>query len=99
MKAYRSTGKWLGLGVAACAACCAVPIAALFGIGGATAAVGAMFADVNLEMLLCLGLLGTFIAGIYFWMRSRRMRSVYESCSTACNTDASCCNPPTKSDS
>jgi membrane protein implicated in regulation of membrane protease activity len=101
MQTNRSSGKWLGFAVVSCAACCAVPIAAVLGLGGAAAAAGALLADINMEMVMCLGVLGLLMAvGIYLWVRARRQSSVDTTTySTACKTDASCCNPSPNSNS
>ncbi len=92
MQTVGASKKWLGLAVIACAACCAVPIAAVFGIGGATAMAGALFAGVDAETVLCLGMLGVvFVSVGYLWLRSRRKKDEAQACTTSCKPDASCC--------
>ena len=93
MQAVRVSKKWVGFAVLACAACCAVPIAVVFGIGSATAVTGALFAGVDAETVLCLGVLSGLLAGaVYLWLRSRKKKVDAQACSTSCKSDASCCN-------
>jgi membrane protein implicated in regulation of membrane protease activity len=88
--------KWLGLIALACAACCAVPLAALLGIGGVTGMLGGLFAGVNLEVVLCLAILGALlVGGGYMLLRARKQKA--QACATSCNADASCCDSKSSS--
>ncbi len=92
MQTTRGAKKWLGLGVLACAACCAVPLTVIFGVGSATAMTGALFAGVETETILCLAVLGALLVGIgYVALRSRRRKVERQTCSTSCKPDAGCC--------
>jgi hypothetical protein len=92
MQTVGASKKWVGLAVVACGACCAVPLAAVFGIGGAMTATGALFAGLDTETVLCLGVLGALlVGGGYLWLRARRRTAAAQSCSASCSTDASCC--------
>jgi membrane protein implicated in regulation of membrane protease activity len=73
--------KWsLSLGVLACAACCAVPLTGLLGIGGAAGAVSGFLTGVNLETVLCLTIVGAALTAMLFWWLRRSARK-----STECN--------------
>jgi len=89
--------SWFGLAALACAACCAVPIMAALGIGGAAGSLTAAFSGVNLETIACLSILGAMIGGaLYFVARQRSRREQAASCETSCQTDASCCGGSAK---
>ena len=72
----------LGLG-AACAACCAVPLAGALGIagaGGALAAAGAALLACADELALALGLLGVLALAFMYWRRRKATNAAPPAC-------------------
>jgi hypothetical protein len=92
MQNVRVSKKWIGLAALGCALCCALPFAAILGIGG-TAAVGAFLARVDFETAICVALLGGIAGAAMYatWRRSRARKA--ESCEIACRADGGCCAP------
>ena len=75
----------LGLGVA-CVACCAIP---LFGVAGGLAVVASALwacADEFLPAVIVLGVIATALAGLWWWLRRRAVRSSSCGCATSCST-------------
>lgn len=94
MSVQKFSKKWLGIAALACAACCAVPIAAVLGVGGAASAGawfnGAWSNGAMVETIVCLGGLAAMASGVWFVWRKRGAQSV-DACTASCSTDASCC--------
>jgi membrane protein implicated in regulation of membrane protease activity len=96
MKTRLTSKHWIGVAALACAACCAVPLGAVMGLGAAGTATGALLAGVETETILCTALLASFLlAGLYLWVRQRR--AMRQRCETSCSADASCCVPKSNS--
>jgi hypothetical protein len=81
-----------GLIGAACVACCAIPLAALLGFGGATGSMVAWASQAKLETILCFGALGALAAGGVYWYLKTRALKRKGACEPACDIDADCCN-------
>ena len=82
-------GLWASLAlIGACAACCALPLLGMLGLGAVTSAGLAAFVNSELKILLLLGAGAMFIALVVVFARKRARRAA---CATACATDGSCC--------
>lgn len=80
---------WAGLAaVTACAACCAVPLLAAAGLGGAATATLSSIVRPGSELLVG-GLTFLTVLGLLA-LRGRRKPSA--GCGPSCNVDGSCCN-------
>src|SRR5262245_51857279 len=93
MQSARSTWKWFGVAAVACVACCAVPLVALFGIGGSLAGLGALFAGVDSEAVVCSTVFGAVLVALgYILVRKWKPKSCEQtSCDTACRIEGDCC--------
>ena len=82
-------GLWASLAlIGACAACCALPLLGMLGLGAVTSAGLAAFMNSELKILQSLGAGAMFIALVVVVARRRARRAA---CTTACATDRSCC--------
>ena len=82
-------GLWASLAlIGACAACCALPLLGMLGLGAATSAGLAAFVNSEIKILLMLGGGAMSIALVVVIARKRARRAA---CETACATDRSCC--------
>ena len=82
-------GLWASLAlIGACAACCALPLLGMLGLGAVTSAGLAAFVSSELKIVLLLGAGAMFIAVVVVIARKRVQRAA---CATACATDRSCC--------
>lgn len=87
----RSKGLWASLAlIIACAACCALPLLSVLGIGAMTSAAFAIVGNSELKVLWVLGAFGLLVALIFLILRARSRRAA---CTTECSTDRSCCGP------
>jgi hypothetical protein len=77
------------IGGLACVACCAVPLAAIFGVGAAVSGAAAWFEGWDAETVFCVATFGAIgIATLYFAIRKARVK---RECATSCEVNASCC--------
>jgi hypothetical protein len=87
----RSGLGWAGLAaLVACAACCALPMVAVFG-GGLLTSVAA-FVSPGMELLVA-----TAAGGGTLLFLAWRARARASTCSDTCRADASCCAPEASS--
>ena len=83
-----SRSLWVVFGlIVACAACCAVPLLGVLGLGAVASATLATFLDSEFKILLIVGSLAT-LAGVMAILLRRRWRG---DCKTDCAPDGSCC--------
>lgn len=82
-------GKWLpGLAVAACVACCTIPLAGLFLAGAGSAAFAAFFAsDQFKELLICGVPLLLIVSGYFIYSRRKKAAACCESTNSGCNSN------------
>jgi hypothetical protein len=91
MKTRMTSKHWIGVAAAVCAACCAVPLGAVMGIGGAVMGSFALFASAHSETILCISVSGIVLSTtVYSLIRQRRQAK--KRCTTSCRTDAGCCS-------
>ena len=82
-------GLWASLAfIGACAACCALPLLGMLGLGAVTSAGLAAIVKSELKVLLLLGAGAMSIALVVVIARKPARRAA---CATACATDRSCC--------
>lgn len=80
--------KWIpGLAVAACVACCAIPLGGIFLAGAGSAALVSFFASDQFKEILICGIPLLLIISLYFFF-SRRKKAATECC-TATTTNCS----------
>jgi len=74
-----------GLAIAACVACCTIPLAGLFLVGASSAAFAAFFAsDQFKEVLLCGIPLLLIIAGYFIYARRKKAAACCEAPNSGC---------------
>ena len=78
--------KWVfGLAGLACVACCAIPLAAIFGMGAGSAAVASFFASgLFKEILLCGVPLLLIVAGYFLLSRRKKTADCCDTPSSGC---------------
>ncbi len=80
--------KWIpGLAVAACVACCAIPLGGIFLAGASSAAIASFFASDQFKEVLICGIPLLLIISLYFFFTRRK--KVNESCCETPNTNCS----------
>lgn len=80
--------KWIpGLAVAACVACCTVPLAGIFLAGAGSAAIASFFASDQFKEIFICGVPLLIIISLYFFF-TRRKKATAECCTTP-NTSCS----------
>jgi hypothetical protein len=80
---------WASLAlVAACAACCTLPLLGMLGLGAVTSAGLAIVMNSELKLLMIIGAVALLIVLAVVIARKRARRAA---CATACATDRSCC--------
>jgi amino acid permease len=78
--------KWIpGLAIAACVACCAIPLAGIFFIGASSATIATFFASDQLKEILICGI-PLFMIAVYLIYKSRKKTN------ECCENPTSDCN-------
>lgn len=81
--------KWIpGLAVAACVACCAIPLGGIFLAGAGSAAFASFFASDQFKEILICGIPLLLIISLYFFF-TRRKKAAAECCATPNTTCSS----------
>ena len=81
--------KWIpGLAVAACVACCTLPLAGVFLVGASSAAIATFFAsDQFKEILICGIPLLLILTGYFIYTRRKKAAACCETPNTGCSSN------------
>jgi hypothetical protein len=86
-------GLWAGVTlIGACAACCAVPLLGMLGLGSFSAAAFSLVSSGALEVVFCTAALLGGAAFVYFALRKLKKKNAAQACVTSCAVDQSCCD-------
>jgi hypothetical protein len=81
--------KWLpSLAVAACVACCTIPLAGVFFAGASSTAIATFFAsDQWKEVLMCAAAILFMMTGCFIYARCKKAAACCETPKTDCNSN------------